>query len=403
MKRCIIIVENLPVPFDRRVWQEARALNAAGWAVSVICPRNKAYPLAEETIDGIEIHRHPLPLEARGALGFVAEYATALFHQTRLLWRIHRTGGFDVVQACNPPDLMFLVAAPYKLLGKRFVFDHHDIAPELFEAKFNRKGPFHALLRLAEWLTFKCADAVISANDTFRQIAIERGGVAPAAVTAVYSVPDRSRLVRVEPAPDARKGRRHVLGYIGIIGDQDGVDQLVHAVHDLKTRLGQDDFHTIVVGDGPALESVKALAHKLGVDEDMTFTGYLSGQALLAHLSAFDIGVIPDPVNPYNDKISMNKVFEYSALGIPSVAYRLGETMRLLGDAGTYAERPDSIGLAEACQTLMNDDPLRASLGARAKQLADVAFLWEREANKYVAVFESLLPAPETVSIERRI
>lgn len=391
-RSCVIVVENLPVPFDRRVWQEARALRAAGWKVTVICPLTDKYPLKRETIDDIEIYRHPLPFEARGAAGFLIEYAAALFHEARLLITVARNEGFDVIQVCNPPDLLFLVAAPFKLFGKKLVFDHHDVSPELFAAKFNKKGFLHTALLAVEKMTFKAADLVISANDTFRDIAIARGGKKPEDVVAVYSVPDRSRLRRVEPDAAVRQGARLLLGYVGIIGDQDGVDHLVRATHILKTRHGVPDIRTVIVGDGPALASVRELATSLGVADMVTFTGYLSGEALLAHLSAFDLGVIPDPVNEYNDKISMNKVFEYSALGIPIVSYDLTETRRLLGEAGNYAKTPDPEGLASTILEILSDPELRARKAALAKSLADAAFSWDREAAKYVSAFNRLAP-----------
>ncbi|GGH17284.1 glycosyltransferase WbuB [Alsobacter metallidurans] len=392
---CVIVVENLPVPFDRRVWQEAQALKAAGWTVTVICPSTDQYPLSFETLDGIDIHRHPLPIEARGALGFLVEYAAALFHEARLLVKVARKTGFDVIQACNPPDLIFLVAWPFKLFSKRFVFDHHDVSPELFAAKYGKKGFLHRLLLVAERLTFATADLVISANDTYRDIAIKRGGKDPNDVVTVYSVPDRDRLRRVEPDPAVRSQAQTILGYVGIIGDQDGVDHLVRAAHLLKTQHGVTGFKTVIVGDGPALPGIRKLAEELDVGDVVSFTGYLSGNALLAHLSAFDIGVIPDPVNEYNDKISMNKVFEYSALGIPIVSYDLTETRRLLGDAGNYAATPDPAGLAEAIFGLIEAPPLRAAKAAQAKSLADASFSWERESAKYVAAFNRLVKIPD--------
>jgi glycosyltransferase involved in cell wall biosynthesis len=400
LRSCVIVVENLPVPFDRRVWQEAKALRTAGWKVSVICPATEKYPARFERIDDISIYRHPLYLEADGWRGFIAEYALALFHEFRLLWTVWRREGFDVIQACNPPDLIFLVALPFKLLGKRFVFDHHDVAPELFVAKFNRKGPFHALLRLVEWLTFKSADLVISANGTFRDIAIGRGGRKPEDVVTVYGVPDRSHIRRLEPEPGLNNGRSLVLGYIGIIGEQDGVDHLVRAVHRLRTNYGQTDFQAVVVGNGPALGRVQALAEELGVADSITFTGYLSGDVMLRHLSAFDIGIIPDPVNPYNDKISMNKVFEYSALGIPSVAYSLTETRRLLEDGAAFADTPDPDGLARACLTLMTDPLKREATGRAAKRVADKGFNWSREMSKYLAVFDRLVPPASVPEVD---
>lgn len=387
MPSCVIIVENLPVPLDRRVWQEACALRDAGWTVSVICPKSKQFSAAFETIDDIEIFRHDLPLEASGKFAFLYEYAAALFHEMRLLLKVRRRRGFDVIQACNPPDLIFLVAAPFKLLGKRFVFDHHDVCPELFVAKFERKGFFHTLLLWAEKATFRTADLVISANETYRSLAISRGGKKPEDVVTVYSVPDKARIRRVAPDEALRAGASTVLGYVGIIADQDGVDHLVRCVHHLVADHGQRDIRAVVVGDGPALESVRRLAGELGVADHITFTGYLRGEDLLAALSTFDIGIIPDPVNEYNDKISMNKVFEYSALGIPSVSYDLTETRRLLGEAGRYAAGATPADLAVAARPLIEDLDLRRAAGARAKALADAQFDWDREAERYVAAF----------------
>ena len=395
-RSCVIVVENLPVPFDRRVWQEAQALRRAGMQVSVICPMNEAYPAPYEEIDGIAIYRHPLPLEARGKLAFLVEYAFALLHELRLLTKIYREKGFSVIQACNPPDLIFLVALPFKLLGVRFIFDQHDLGPELFITKFGRKGPFYWLLRCVEWLTYKSAHLVITANDTFREIAIRRGGKAPEVVSAVYSIPDKNHIHRVEPEPGLRKGRKLILGYLGIIGDQDGLDHLIRAVAHLIKAIGFVDFHTVVVGDGPALASSRALAAELGVDDAVTFTGYLSGPALLRHLSAFDVGVIPDPVNATNDKMSMNKVFEYCALGIPTAAYPLTETMRLLGEAGVYAPTPDPEGLARACLTLFQDDGVRLAKAEQAAQLSATTFRWEIEERKYLAVYEKALGLPQS-------
>ena len=394
-RSCVIVVENLPVPFDRRVWQEAQALRRAGWRVSVICPANERHPQAFEVIDDIAIYRHPLPLEARGKLAFLFEYGAALLHEFRLLLKVARQRGFHVIQACNPPDLIFLIALPFKVFGKRFVFDHHDVNPELFEAKFGRKGLLHRMLLLCERLTFASADLVISANDTYRDIAMSRGGKAADDVVTVYSVPDKSRIRRVEADVDVRNGKRFVLGYVGVIGDQDGVDHMVLAVEHLVRGKGFDDFQAVIVGDGPALATARGLARSRGLDSHITFTGYLSGDALLRHLSAFDIGVIPDPVNAYNDKISMNKVFEYSALGIPSVAYPLSETRRLLGDAGVFAAGSAPSDLAGACHRLLVDDAVRQRCGEAAARLAARSFSWDREAEKYVTAYEGLIGAAE--------
>jgi glycosyltransferase involved in cell wall biosynthesis len=405
MPSCVIIVENLPVPMDRRVWQEARALYESGWVVSVICPATEQFPARREKIDGIEIFRHPLPFQGRGVGGFLIEYATALFHEFRLLFKVHSVCGFEVIQVCNPPDLLFLVALPWMLFGKKLVFDHHDVCPELIEAKFGRRWLLEFLLSLAEKLTFKAANLVISANETFRGLAITRGGKRPEDVVAVYSIPDAryfgkaSLLKRTLDNAAAQGGTPMVIGYVGIIGDQDGVDNVVRMARRLIEKYGLKEFSCEVVGDGPALSSVKSLAAELNVADHVNFTGYLTGMDLLEALSKFDIGIIPDPINSYNDKISMNKVFEYSAMGIPIVALNLSETKRLLGNAALFAVDGDASGLADQVARLILDPELRRELGQKAKALADREFVWETERKKYVDAMNRLLaPSLSTVA-----
>lgn len=401
MPRCVIVVENLPVPLDRRVWQEARALTESGWDVCVICPATERFPARRETIEGIEIFRHSLPLEAKGLWSFLIEYSVALFHQMRLLILIRWSFNFEVIQVCNPPDLLFLAALPWKLFGKKLVFDHHDVCPELMEAKFGKKPLLQPLLFLAEKLTFKAADLVISANESFRQVAISRGGKSPGNVVAVHSIPDKRFFSNAragnstDPDSQVRTCKKAVIGYVGIIGDQDGVDNIVRMTRDLLQKFQITDFTCVVVGDGPALPSVKSLAVELDVSQHITFTGYLSGKQLIDALSEFDIGVIPDPINPYNDKISMNKVFEYCAMGLPIVAFNLSETKRLLKDAALFARRGDASGLAEEVERLIRDPILRNELGRKAKALADREFVWEAEAKRYVSAMVGLLGEAE--------
>ena len=390
VRSCVIIVENLPVPFDRRVWQEAQALTCAGWRVAVICPSNDVYPAAFEIIDDIAIYRHPLPPEGRGALAYFREYSAALFHEFRLLIKVYRERGFSIIQACNPPDLTFLVAAPFILMGKRFIYDQHDVGPELFVVKYRNKGSLYRAMKFFERCSYAMADFVITANATFKDLAVGRGRKDPARVEVVYSVPDRKRIYRVEPEQSVRGDRKFLLGYLGVINEQDGVDHFVRAVGEL-VRRGFRDFRAVVVGAGPALGRVQELAKRLDLGDFLVFTGYLSGHTLLATISAFDIGVIPDPYNEANDVMSMNKAFEYCALGIPTACYPLKETKRLLGEAGVYARTPDPAGLAEACLRLMEDESLRARSAREAARLAAETFDWNHEAKKYVAAYERTL------------
>ncbi len=390
MPSCVIIVENLPVPLDRRVWQEARALCRAGWTVSVICPATKQYSKRFEIIEGINIFRHFMPFEAHGASGFLLEYAAALFHEFRLLFTVHRTVGFDVIQACNPPDLILLAALPWKLLGKKFVYDQHDVCPELIGAKFGNKRLLKVAAALAEKFSYKVADLVISANETFRHLATTRGGKKLKDVVAIYSIPDKNFFSRTKPIESTATARPITIGYVGVIGKQDGLDNVVLMADHLVRYQGIKNFRCVIVGDGPALSEIKSLTAQLDLNAYFTFTGYLSGHDFLNQLSEFDIGIIPDPVNEYNDKISMNKVFEYSAMELPIVALNLKETRRLLGASALFTDRDDAVGLAEAVARLIKDPELRRDLGRRAKKLADSTFDWSNEALKYVSALTSL-------------
>lgn len=393
--RVLILVENLSVPFDRRVWQEATCLRRAGYDVSVICPKGRGHDLDEEVIDGVLILRHTLPFEAEGALGYLREYASALFGQMRLAIRLWRRKRFDVVQACNPPDLLFLVAAPFKLLfGVRFIFDHHDVAPELFEVKFGRKGVVHAALRLAERLTFRMADASIATNETFRDIAVARGRMDPARVRIVRSYPDLARFRRTAPQTGLVGPEQKLIGYVGIIGEQDGVDLLVRAVAHMRHEMGRRDMRCVIIGNGPAVAGCEALARELGVADDIVFTGYLGGEALLAHLSAIDIGVIPDPSNPFNDKLSMNKVFEYMALGIPFAMYDLAQASREAGDAALVVNArggPAHAALAAGLAALMDDPERCARMRTVGLERSAREFTWSTQETALLEAYDMAL------------
>jgi len=386
--RTLIIVENLTLPLDRRVWQEATALRDAGHTVSVICPKGGPYRASYECLDGIHIFRHPMPLEADGALGYAVEYSAALFWEFVLSIRVAMKVGFDTVQACNPPDLIFIVAAFWKyLFGKPFIFDHHDINPELFEAKFGKRGAFHKLLKVFERMTFAMADASIATNATFRDIAIQRGGMEPDRVFIVHSVPNLDKFVRTEPDPALRSRAKHIVGYVGIMGAQDGVDLLVSAMDRLVNVEKRDDVHCVIVGTGTEQAKLEAMTRDLGLTEAMTFTGFLSGQPLLEALSSFDVGVIPDPKNGYNDKISMNKLFEYMTLGIPFVQYDLIEGRRTAADAALYATDNCPLSLATEIGRLIDQPELRSELADIGRARATALLSWDREAAQLLNAF----------------
>jgi glycosyltransferase involved in cell wall biosynthesis len=384
----LIIVENLPVPFDRRVWQEATTLHAAGYQVSVICPRMKGYDKAREIIDGIHVYRHRLPVEASGALGYLVEYSAALFWQFVLAWRVLFARGFDVIHACNPPDTIFLVAAVFKLFGKRFVFDHHDINPELYEAKFGRRDSFYRLLLWFERLTFLTADVSIATNESYKRIAIERGRMDPDKVYVVRSGPDLRRLRRLPPVEALKNGRRFLVGYVGVMGQQEGIDMLLRAVQYVVNTLGRRDVQFGLVGGGTELEQMKQYAAELDIADYVTFTGRVPDADLLAMLNTADVCVNPDVANEMNDKSTMNKIMEYMALGRPIVQFDLTEGRFSAGAASLYAKPNNEIDLAQQIVHLLDRPELRQKMGEYGRQRVQNELEWKYEVPKLLAAYD---------------
>jgi glycosyltransferase involved in cell wall biosynthesis len=376
----LIVVENLPVPFDRRVWQEARTLAAHGYEVSVICPVGRGYEARHEVIDGIAIWRHPLPLEATGALAYGLEYGIALFWQLLLSARIYRRRGFRILHACNPPDTIFLVALVYKLLfGCKFVFDHHDLNPELFVAKFGRRGVLYRLLLTLEKLTFRCADVVISTNNSYKEIAFRRGGIDPSRVFVVRSGPAMEAWRAVSSDPSLSRGRRYLVGYVGVIGKQEGIDYLVRAIHHIVHTLSRTDIHFGIVGGGSYLSEARELASSLEVSDFISFTGRVPDRELLAMLSTADICINPDEVNALNDLSTMNKIVEYMALGKPIVQFDTREGRFSAQDAAAYAAPNDAIDLARKVVELLDDPSRRQAMGEFGRRRFESALAWHHQ------------------------
>jgi glycosyltransferase involved in cell wall biosynthesis len=390
-RRVLIIVENLPCPFDRRVMQEARTLAAAGYTISIICPKAPGYEKSFEHIDGIDIHRHALPREASGFAGYLLEYSVALLMEFWLSLKVLFGRGFDIIHACNPPDTIFLIGGFYKLFGKQFVFDHHDINPELFEAKFGRRGFGYKLLLAAERLTFKTADMVISTNESYRNIAMTRGGVDPRDVFVVRSGPDLTRLKRVAPNPAVKKGRNYLVGYVGVMGKQEGIDLLLQAVQYIVQKLGRTDIHFGLVGGGTELEAMRKLARDLGVADYVTFTGRAPDEQLLEMLNTSDICVNPDRANDMNDRSTMNKVMEYMALGKPLVQFDLTEGRVSAGEASWYAKNNDVVDLAEKMVALLADERQRQHMSQVGRERIERVLAWQYEAPRLLAAYEHLL------------
>ena len=389
-KRVLMLVENLPVPFDRRVWQEACTLRDAGYVVSVICPIGKGWERRSEEIDAIQIHRYPLPVEASGAAGYALEYGAALAWTFALAWRVLLTRGFDVLHACNPPDLLFLIGRFFKLLGKKFVFDHHDLSPELYEAKFGRRDFLYRLMLMLERWTFRCADISIATNESYRGIATGRGRMPAECVFVVRSGPSLERLRILPPDPRLKRGRRYLVGYVGVMGRQEGIDYLLRAARHMVRDLGRDDVHFGVVGGGTSLEEMKALARALDVADHVTFTGRVSDDEMLAMLNTADVCVNPDVANDLNDKSTMNKIMEYMALGKPIVQFDLTEGRRSAQAASLYARRNDPIDLAAKIVALLNDPARRDRMGAYGRARVENELEWRHEAPKLLAAYAKL-------------
>ncbi|MGH8707240.1 MAG: glycosyltransferase family 4 protein, partial [Burkholderiales bacterium] len=366
-RRVLILVENLPVPFDRRVWQEACTLRDAGYVVSIICPTGHGCERKFEAIDGVHVYRYRLPLEASGALGYALEYGAALCWTFLLSLRALATRGFDVIHACNPPDLFFLVGSFYKLFGKKFAFDHHDLGPELYEAKFGRRDFFHRLLLKLERWTFRTADVSIATNESYRSIALERGGMPPERVYVVRSGPSLERLKPGPPDERLKHGRRYLVGYVGVMGRQEGIDLLLHAVRHVVFDHGRADVHFGLVGGGTSLEEMKALARELKIARYVTFTGRVPDAELLAMLNTAEVCVNPDRAGDLNDKSTMNKIMEYMALAKPVVQFDLTEGRRTAGEASLYAQPDDAADLAAKILELLDDPQRRACMGRFAR------------------------------------
>jgi len=387
-RRILIIVENLPVPFDRRVWSEATTLVAAGYDVTVVCPTGKGHDAREETIDGVRILRHPLPVEANGALGYLREYGAALWHETRLALKVWREGGIDLIHACNPPDLIFVVAWIMRPFGARFLFDHHDICPELFETKFGRRGLLWRLTCLFERLTFWTATVSIATNESYAEIARRRGGMAAEDVFVVRSGPRVENLPLRPPQPELRRGARHLIGYVGVIGRQEGLDLLLDAAEHMVRVMGRDDVHFGVVGGGPELDTIRADCTRRGLDGWFTFTGRAPDDLLLNMLNTADVCVNPDRVTPMNDLSTMNKILEYMTLKKPIVQFEMKEGRASAGDASLYARPDDAADFAEKIVALLDDPEARARMGEIGRERVISQFSWAHSAPLLLAAYD---------------
>jgi glycosyltransferase involved in cell wall biosynthesis len=396
----LIIVQNLPVPLDRRVWLECQALKAAGYEVSVVCPKGPGDP-SRQVIDDIHIYKYRPAPEARGLPGYAVEFGYSWLRTAWLSTRVWRRKPFQVIQACNPPDTYWLLARIWRLRDVKFIFDQHDLNPELFLSRFGKPSSlrerieYSALLWL-ERMTYRTADRVISTNESYKHKAITRGGHRPENVTVVRSGPDTRKMRPIYPDSQIRPRRRFMLAYLGIMGPQDGVDLVLEAMHELVHRRGRTDVHATLLGFGDCLEDLKKRSTELGLDDVVTFTGRADRDMIAEKLSAADVGLCPDLKTPLNDISTMNKTMEYMAYALPSVSFDLIETRVSGGDTVLYVESGDVKAFADAVERLLDDPELRASMGMRARRRVADELDWRPQSVAYVGVFDDLTGSSPT-------
>jgi glycosyltransferase involved in cell wall biosynthesis len=395
--RILIIVQNLPVPFDRRVWLECQALVSAGYRVAVVCPKGRGDP-SYEVVDSVQLYKYRPYAPGGSKLGFITEYAYSFLATAWQTLKARRSGRFAVIQACNPPDIFWPLGLAFRALeGTRFVFDHHDLCPELYQSRFpsGPKLPYKGLLAL-ERRTHQAANHVISTNDSYREIAMTRGGKRADEVTVVRTGPDLRRLQRSEPDPELRRGHQYLLAYIGVMGPQDGVDIVVRAADIVVRKLGRDDVAFTLIGSGDCFDDLVALRDRLGLAGHVEFTGRAPDELVMRIMSTADAGLSPDPKNPLNDVSTMNKTMEYMVFGLPVVAFDLRETRVSAADAAVYVQPNDEQQYAEAIVALLDDAPRREVMGKLARARVEQELAWDHQESTYLGVYERVLKERRT-------
>jgi len=391
-KRILIIVQNLPVPFDRRVWLECQALTSAGYQVSVVCPKGDGDP-SFHVVKSVRIYKYRPYAPGGSKISFIAEYLYSFLATAWMTAKARRSGRFAVLQACNPPDIFWPIALMLRLLDRtQFVFDHHDLCPELYESRFpdGPKLPYLAL-RALERRTHRTAKHVIATNESYREVAMTRSGKSGEEVTVVRSGPDPQRLWRGQAKPELRRGRRYLAAYIGVMGPQDGVDIVIRAADVIVRELGRSDIAFTLIGSGDSFADLVALRDQLGLAGHVEFTGRAPDEVVADVLSTADVGLSPDPKNPLNDVSTMNKTMEYMAYELPVVAFDLRETRVSAAEAAVYATPNDVREYAAAIVALMDDEAERNRLGKLGRLRVETELAWSHQERAYLGVYHSLL------------
>ena len=379
----------MPVPADIRVWNEARSLHKAGYKVIVLCPRTKSYAEKYECLDGIQIYRHPMTREGNSPLGHVQEYGWALFWEFLYSWRIYFRHGFQVIQGCNPPDNIFLVALPFKLFGVKYIFDHHDVCPELYFSKYERKDFLYKAQLWLERLTFRCCNVAIVTNNSYRQNALERGGMHESDVFIVRNGPDPNVLRAIPPIPSRKQGKRFLVGYVGTMSVQEGLDILLDTALEIRKR-GRDDVHFTCIGGGPGLPELRQLCREKNLEDMVTFTGRIPFSDLLEILSTADVCVNPDKPCEMNSKSTMIKIMEYMALSKPIVQFEGCEGRFSAQEASLYssADGNHAVDFAEKILWLLDHPEERARLGAMGRKRVENELAWEYSVPNLLAAYD---------------
>lgn len=390
--RALIIIQNLPVPFDRRVWLECNALRNAGYEVTVICPKGKGDP-KYQVIDGIRVYKYRAFPPIQSQLAFPLEYLYSFLNTLWLTAKVRVKHGFDVIQACNPPDIFFPIARLAALVGKaKFVFDQHDLCPELYESRFPDGATLpHKGLLAIERATYAAAHHVIATNGSYRAVAMRRGGKRADEVTIVRTGPDPQKLRRGDPKPELRRGRQHLVAYIGVMGPQDGVDIAIRAAAVIRHEMGRTDVAFTLIGSGDSFDELVELARALDVNDIVDFTGRAPDDLVIDIMSTADLGLSPDPKNPLNDVSTMNKTMEYMAFELPVVAFDLVETKVSAADAAVYAEPNDVRAYAKAIIELIDDPERRRAMAELGRRRVEDVLAWEHQAPHYVGVYDRLV------------
>ncbi|GAC1388679.1 MAG: glycosyltransferase family 4 protein [Ktedonobacteraceae bacterium] len=393
-RNVLMLVENLSVPADPRVWREACTLYRYGFSVSIICPKGETRDQESYIcLEGIHIYRYHLSTSIHKASDYIKEYGIAMFMTFLLSLRVLFRHGFDVIHAANPPDTFFALGLFYKLLHKKYVFDQHDLAPEIFHIKFqNRMKTLYRLLLSFERLSYKTADIVITTNESQKQSALQRGGCAEEKVFVVRNGPDPTRFAAVTPEPALKQGKPFLLAYVGVMGTQDGVELVLYALYELTHIRKRQDVSLVLMGDGDQLSALKVLTQQLKLEDVVHFAGWVAKEDMLRYLTVTDIGLSPDPSNELNDFSTMLKTMEYMAMGKPVVAFDLPETRFSAQDAALYATPNEVASFADKLEMLLDNKELRLQMGASGRKRIEETLCWDRTKVNLLHAYASLFP-----------